>query len=81
MAECWQVSDRTMADQRQDDTNSRTSSLPSHSTGSQNEDDMTHNEIKGWLMKRTRLSRKWKKQWFLLKNTDLFYGDSPAVSV
>lgn len=31
-------------------------------------------ETSGWLMKRTRLSHKWKRTWFCLKNTDLYYG-------
>ncbi|GAB1609745.1 uncharacterized protein LOC106880322 isoform X2 [Argonauta hians] len=35
------------------------------------------NERKGWLMKRSRLSHKWKRKWFLLKNADLFYGNDP----
>ncbi|KAI0212921.1 hypothetical protein LSAT2_002102, partial [Lamellibrachia satsuma] len=33
-------------------------------------------ELSGWLMKRSRHSHKWKKQWFHLIRTDLFYGDS-----
>ena len=36
-------------------------------------------ETSGWLMKRSKLSHKWKRQWFHLKNTDLFYGDSSQV--
>ena len=37
-------------------------------------------EIKGWLMKRTKLSHKWIKTWFLLTNTELCYGKSAEVS-
>lgn len=36
-------------------------------------------ELSGWLMKRSRHSHKWKKQWFHLIRTDLFYGDSEKV--
>ena len=36
-------------------------------------------ELSGWLMKRSRHSHKWKNQWFHLKRTDLFYGDSEKV--
>ncbi|XP_025106050.1 pleckstrin homology domain-containing family H member 2-like [Pomacea canaliculata] len=35
------------------------------------------NEIKGYLMKRTRLSRKWKRVYFVLKNCDLLYYTNP----
>lgn len=44
------------------------------------EDQNMSNERKGWLMKRSRLSHKWKRKWFLLKNADLFYGSDPQVS-
>ena len=37
-------------------------------------------ELSGWLMKRSRHSHKWKKQWFHLIRTDLFYGDSEQVN-
>ena len=37
-------------------------------------------EHSGWLMKRTKLSHKWKKKWFVLKNSDLHYGDQEGVS-
>lgn len=33
-------------------------------------------EMSGWLMKRSKISHKWKKQWFHLKGTDMFYGDT-----
>ncbi|XP_052770153.1 PH domain-containing protein DDB_G0274775-like [Mya arenaria] len=59
-------------------TDSRTNSLTNRSSSSQhNDDDLQPQELKGWLMKRTKLSRKWKKQWFLLKSTSLLYGNSP----
>ncbi len=35
----------------------------------------------GWLMKRSKISHKWKKQWFQLKNSDLLYGKEEGVSV
>ncbi|KAK7504827.1 hypothetical protein BaRGS_00003855 [Batillaria attramentaria] len=35
------------------------------------------NEIKGYLMKRARLTRKWKRVYFVLKNCDLFYYSTP----
>ena len=37
-------------------------------------------EMRGWLMKRTKISHKWKRQHFHLKNTDMFYGDTTEVS-
>lgn len=59
-------------------SDSRTNSLTNRSSSTgHNDDDIQANELKGWLMKRTKISRKWKKQWFLLKNTDLHYGNSP----
>ncbi|XP_035674985.1 PH domain-containing protein DDB_G0274775-like [Branchiostoma floridae] len=33
-------------------------------------------DISGWLMKRSRLTRQWRRQWFCLKGCDLQYGDS-----
>lgn len=62
-------------------SDSRTNSLTnrSNTASSHNDEDLPHNEFKGWLMKRSKMSRKWKKQWFLLQNTDLFYGDTPEV--
>ncbi|XP_002737808.1 PH domain-containing protein DDB_G0274775-like [Saccoglossus kowalevskii] len=30
----------------------------------------------GWLTKRTRLTHKWKRQWFCLKKTQLYYGET-----
>src|SRR6218665_128374 len=38
-------------------------------------------ETFGWLMKRTRISHKWKKQRFCLKNADLYYGNAEQVGV
>lgn len=60
-------------------SDSRTNSL--NTTSSHNDEALTHNELKGWLLKRSKISRKWKKQWFLLKNTDLLYGDTPEVKL
>ena len=61
-------------------TDSRTNSLTNRSTSSVHNDDNTQpNELKGWLAKRTKISRKWKRQWFLLKNTSLHYGKSHEV--
>lgn len=61
-------------------SDSRTNSLTNRSSSTvHNDDDIQANELKGWLMKRTKISRKWKKQWFLLKNTHLHYGNSPEV--
>jgi hypothetical protein len=37
-------------------------------------------EIKGWLTKRTKMSHKWIKTWFILTNTELCYGKSEEVS-
>ena len=63
------------------ETDSRTNSLTNRSvSSSRGEEEIRPNELKGWLMKRSRLSRKWKKQWFLLKTTDLLYGNSPEVT-
>ncbi|XP_066281023.1 PH domain-containing protein DDB_G0274775-like [Branchiostoma lanceolatum] len=33
-------------------------------------------DIAGWLMKRNKLTRQWRRQWFHLKGCDLQYGDS-----
>jgi hypothetical protein len=35
----------------------------------------------GWMMKRTRITKKWKQQWIILDSTSLFYGDDAEVSV
>ncbi|BFZ11782.1 hypothetical protein BsWGS_14821 [Bradybaena similaris] len=43
--------------------------------------EVTDTEIKGYLMKRARLTRKWKRRWFLLKNCNLFYSESPEGSL
>ena len=60
----------------------KTNSLSNRSDSqSQADNEITDTEMKGYLMKRARLSRKWKRQWFLLKNCDLFYSQSPEVSV
>lgn len=37
------------------------------------------NEIKGYLMKRARLTKKWKRVFFVLKNCDLLYYSTPEV--
>ncbi|KAH3853904.1 PH domain-containing protein DDB_G0274775-like [Dreissena polymorpha] len=59
-------------------SDSRTNSLTNRSSSSApTDDDIRPQELKGWLMKRTKISRKWKKQWFLLKSTILLYGNSP----
>ena len=58
----------------------RTNSL-SNRSDSQPDAEITDNEIRGFLMKRARLSRKWKRQWFLLRNSDLYYSESPQVSL
>jgi len=50
-------------------TDSRTNSLTNRSISesvNHNDDELHPQELKGWLLKRTRISRKWKKQWFLL---------------
>ena len=36
-------------------------------------------EMAGWLMKRSKISHKWKKQWFHLKKTEICYGNSAEV--
>lgn len=38
-------------------------------------------ELSGWLMKRCRLTKKWKKTWFTLHSSQLSYGKSEAVSL
>lgn len=37
-------------------------------------------EPSGWLLKRSKISHKWKKQWFQLQSTELLYGDEEGVS-
>lgn len=34
----------------------------------------------GWLLKRSKMSRQWKKKWFELKGSTVFYGSGPGVS-
>ncbi|KAK3092756.1 hypothetical protein FSP39_006915 [Pinctada imbricata] len=58
-----------------DPSDSRTNSL--NTSSSQNDDNMSHMEVKGWLYKRTKVSRKWKKQFFHLKSSNLLYGNTP----
>lgn len=36
-------------------------------------------EKAGWLTKRTKISGKWKRQWFILKKNHMLYGDSEHV--
>ena len=38
-------------------------------------------ETSGWLLKRTRISHKWQRQWFILKKNELHYGETEGVSV
>jgi hypothetical protein len=37
-------------------------------------------EKSGWLFKRTKTSKQWERKWFALKETTIFYGNSPEVS-
>ncbi len=60
-------------------SDSHTNSLSNRSE-SHPDNDFTHTELKGWLLKRGRISRKWKKQWFQLKNCDLYYGKTSEVN-
>ncbi|KAI8784449.1 PH domain-containing protein [Biomphalaria glabrata] len=62
-------------------TDSQKTNSLSNRSDSQLDAEVTDTEIKGYLMKRARLSRKWKKQWFLLKNCDLYYSESPKGSL
>ena len=34
---------------------------------------------KGWLMKRSKTSKRWSKQWCCLKKDELLYGDFVEV--
>ena len=56
---------------------SEKSSPPPSEQGSQ-EEHLT--ELTGWMMKRTKVTHKWKRQYFHLKNTELLYGDTQQVS-
>ncbi|XP_005089147.1 PH domain-containing protein DDB_G0274775 [Aplysia californica] len=58
-------------------TDSQKTNSLSNRSDSQPDAEVTDTEMKGYLMKRARLSRKWKRQWFLLKNCDLYYSESP----
>ena len=40
----------------------------------------TDNMKCGWLKKRTKLSHKWGRRWFLLKSKMLYYGNDAEVS-
>ena len=44
-------------------------------------DDIPVAELSGWLMKRTKITHKWLKTWFHLKNTELYYGKSAEVKL
>ena len=44
-------------------------------------DDIQIDEMTGWLMKRTKITHKWLKTWFHLKNTELYYGKSAEVRI
>ena len=35
----------------------------------------------GWLLKRSRLAHRWRKQWFHIQNSDLYYGDTAEVGM
>ncbi|XP_070578958.1 PH domain-containing protein DDB_G0274775-like [Ptychodera flava] len=41
-----------------------------------NKEANTEYQKSGWLMKRTKLTHKWKRQWFCLKKTQLHYGNT-----
>ena len=59
----------------------KTNSL-SNRSDSQPDAEISDTDMKGYLFKRARISRKWKRQWFLLKNCDLFYsGTGPEVGL
>lgn len=60
-------------------TDSQKTNSLSNRSDSQFDAEVNDTEIKGYLMKRARISRKWKRKWFLLKNCNLYYSESPQV--
>lgn len=68
-----------MANGRKDNNSSSISTNNSDSHPPTDSGDSS--ETCGWLMKRTRISHKWKKQWFCLKNADLYYGNAEQVGL
>lgn len=58
------------------DTNDRASTV-----GHLDDDDEMdfHHMKSGWLMKRSKVAHKWRKQWFSLKRSELFYGEDSRV--
>lgn len=50
-----------------------------------NDDDQSASDnmeiaLSEWMMKRGRLTKKWKRTWFVLKGSHLSYGESEQVS-
>ncbi|XP_071962648.1 PH domain-containing protein DDB_G0274775-like [Antedon mediterranea] len=69
-----------MADEDQQHGSTSCSNSNAESRCSSNVDNLQketdlENMKDGWLMKRTKMSQKWKKQWFSLRKSTLFYGD------
>nr|XP_039248739.1 PH domain-containing protein DDB_G0274775-like [Styela clava] len=48
--------------------------MSNHDT--QNHDAEVEIALSGWLMKRCRLTKKWKRTWFTLRSSNLCYGKS-----
>ena len=59
------------------DSASKNSTLQSN----KGEEDDKIQQMSGWLMKRSKMSHKWKRQWFHLTETDLVYGDNAEVNM
>lgn len=53
---------------------------PDNSPSENGTNDIQTTEMKGWLMKRTKLTHKWNKTWFHIANTELSYGKSSQVN-
>ena len=69
-----------MANEEQD-SNATVENNPPNEVQPAEEEENHIPETCGWLMKRSKISHKWKKQWFQLKNTDLLYGNEEGVSL
>ncbi|XP_015209860.2 uncharacterized protein [Lepisosteus oculatus] len=50
--------------------------VPATSNGVAENTNGTIRVKKGWLSKRTQFTHRWKPAWFVLKETELLYGDN-----
>ena len=75
VASIW--SSLKMADQEGEPVDNNTNNQENATENGTN--DIQAMEMKGWLMKRTKITHKWIKTYFHLTNTELCYGKSAEV--